>query len=83
METFYKYFLLVALIKITIFLTSKKMTYLNSWLLDSAENTLEDFNPSSKNYKLALESLIYRFGNDQVLLSALMKNLINKLKIIN
>ena len=41
------------------------MTYLNSWLLDSAENTLEDFNPSSKNYKLALESLIYRFGNDQ------------------
>ena len=53
------------------------MTYLNSWLLDSAENTLEDFNPSSKNYKLALESLIYRFGNDQVLLSALMKNLIN------
>lgn len=58
------------------------MTYLNSWLLDSAENRLEDFNPSSKNYKLALESLIYRFGNDQVLLSALMKNLINKLKII-
>ena len=59
------------------------MTYLNSWLLDSAENTLEDFNPSSKNYKFALESLIYRFGSDQVLLSLLMKNLINKLKIIN
>lgn len=59
------------------------MTYLNSWLLDSAENTLEDFNPSSKNYTFALESLIYRFGSDQVLLSLLMKNLINKLKIIN
>ena len=63
----------------------QKMTYLQSLLCDSAADTIENFALSSENYQPALELLKSRFGNDQVLISAHMNNLlkINPIKSLS
>ena len=54
----------------------QKMTYLQSLLKGSASETIEGLSLSNENYKAALDILKDRFGNEQILISAHMNNLL-------
>ena len=54
----------------------QKMTYLQSLLEGSASETIEGLSLSKENYKAALDILKDRFGNEQILISVHMNNLL-------
>ena len=54
----------------------EKFSYLRSYLIGPAEETLSGLSLTSENYKVALEMLTNRFGDNQVLISAHMTSLL-------
>ena len=53
----------------------QKFTYLQSYLVGEAERAIRGFSLSAENYKVAIETLKSRFGNNQARIAAHMKDL--------
>ena len=59
----------------------KKLTYLKSFLADSALATISGLNLNAENYKKAIDILEKWYGNVQVLISAFMTKFVQLPKI--
>ena len=55
----------------------EKMNYLINLLEGEAETTIKGLNLSNDNYKIALNMLTERYGDEQIIISSLMNKLLN------